>query len=98
MWMITRRRTGLQEENSGPKHIVARKLQDLNIESRGPRIWKQGNEFLDLDEIDELKGYVGNEAVNTMWENWHRADSTSKAWRMVEMTHSAIQGKSSSGV
>ena len=39
----------------GPIHIVARILQDLKIKSRGPRVWKQGNEFLDLTEINDIK-------------------------------------------
>ena len=39
--------------------IVARMLPDLKIESRGPRVWKQGNKLLDLEEIDDLRGDVG---------------------------------------
>ena len=51
----------------GQIQILARMLQDLTSESKGPSSWKQGDEYLDLDNMDDLKGFIGKKAVNRTW-------------------------------
>ena len=46
---------------------MAKILQDLKIETEGPRIWNINNKSQDIHEIDDLKLRIRDLAVSRLW-------------------------------
>ena len=51
----------------GPIHQMARLLQELGIETEGPRRWKVNDRFQDIGDIVDLKEQIRQKAVDGMW-------------------------------
>ena len=67
-----------QGQVRGPMHRCAKMLMELNIESEGTRRWKQGYGFVDLENIEDVKGFIRTTAVNRMLGNWPSKYTTSQ--------------------